>query len=214
VIGRISLRRISGTLCITMALTVAVPIAPAAIAAPGASISVAVPAGFALDADGSTLVHMTSGFRFPGQVGGFTRLDEHASDPSGEYVAIGYERRLAKVDPIVVRIALVHIVGMTAADHYTIMKPVAMSYFSAVSVLSEGSFSVPAQPDAPAYRGIFTGAREGRPWRFSLTTVDFGYWGARLVSAYPASRSSEAERDLGPLLSAFRWQRPDPPQSR
>lgn len=205
------LGRILAPLCAIVALTVLAPGADA-IVAQESSTAVDVPSGFALDSDGSTLIHIASGFRFPAEVGGFTRLNERGSDPSGEYVAIGYERKLGGDDPIVVRIAVVHIEDMTALDHYTIMKPVAMSYFSVVSVLSEKAFSVSGLGNVAGYRGIFAGKREGRAWRFSLTTVDFGYWDGRLASAYPASRSGEAERDLGPLLSAFRWQRPiDPP---
>lgn len=100
-----------------------------------------IPPGFTRDGD--VFVHAASGFRFPAHVAGFTRLNERGSDPSGEYVAIGYERALGPDDAIIVRIAVVHLIGMTAADHYKIMKPVAMSHFSAVSVLSESAFTVP-----------------------------------------------------------------------
>ncbi|AVA16206.1 hypothetical protein KRR38_35525 [Novosphingobium sp. G106] len=154
------------------------------------------------------MIHTASGFRFPAQVAGFTRMKERGSDPSGEYVAIGYERQIGQDDQIIVRIAIVHLVDMTAAEHYTIMKSVAMSHFSAVSVLSETRFSIGGQPDIPGYRGVFAGERGDHSWRFSLTTVDFGFWDGRLASAYPAGRAREAESALDGLLSAFRWQRP------
>lgn len=139
-------------------------------------------------------------------------MKESGSDLSGEYVAIGYERQLGRDDKIIVRIAIVHLVDMTAAEHYTIMKPFAMSHFSAASVVSETKFSVGGQPDLSGYRGVFAGERDGQPWRFSLTTVDFGYWDGRLASAYPAAQASEAESSLDGLLSAFRWQRPVTPE--
>lgn len=168
-----------------------------------------VPLGFT--PDGDVLIHTASGFRFPARVAGFTRMKERGSDPSGEYVAIGYEKQLSGDDQIIVRIAIVHLADMTAADHYTIMKPGAMSHFSAVSVVSESKFSIGGQPDISGYRGVFAGERDGHPWRFSLTTVDFGYWDGRLASAYPAGQASEAESALNGLLSAFRWQRPTTP---
>ncbi|MDF0543892.1 hypothetical protein PX699_16185 [Sphingobium sp. H39-3-25] len=168
-----------------------------------------VPLGFT--PDGDVLIHTASGFRFPAQVAGFTRMKERGSDPSGEYIAIGYERQLGRDDKIIVRIAIVHLVDMTAAEHYTIMKPVAMSHFSAVSVVSETKFSIGGQQHIPGYRGVFAGERDGHPWRFNLTTVDFGYWDGRLASAYPAVRASDAESALDGLLSAFRWQRPVTP---
>lgn len=168
-----------------------------------------VPLGFT--PDGDVLIHTASGFRFPAQVAGFTRMKEGGSDPSGEYIAIGYERQLGRDDKIIVRIAIVHLVDMTAAEHYIIMKPVAMSHFFAASVVSETTFSIEGQPDIPGYRGVFAGERDGNPWRFSLTTVDFGYWDGRLASAYPAERACDAESALDGLLAAFRWQRPITP---
>lgn len=183
--------------------------APVAIASSAGS----VPDGFSLAADGTTLVHVASGFRFPARLAGFTRLKEQAFDPSGHYVAIGYDRPLGgSADHVVVRIALVHIRDMSAHDHYTIMKSAAMAHFSAPAVLSEGPVPFPADPQLSAWRGIFTGTRNGQPWRFSLTTVDYGYWSGRLTAAYPQSRAAEAEQDLAALIPVFRWQRPVKPK--
>ena len=194
---------VAAAFALTGVSTAAMAAAPSAPAA-----AMVVPDGFSLDADGSTLVHGGSGFRFPANIAGFTRINEQQFDPSGDYVAIAYQRDLPGGDQVAVRIAVVHNRDMSAADHYVIMKPVAMSYFSAVSVLSEGPVRIAGQPDVEGYRGIFAGVRDGTPWHFSLTTVDYGYWSGRLASAYPETAAGQAENDLEALVAAFRWQRP------
>src|SRR3546814_4661683 len=63
---------------------------------------------FSLESDGTTLVHVASGLRFPAEFAGYTRLRERAFDPGGEYIAVGYDRPLGTgSDRIVVRIAVV-----------------------------------------------------------------------------------------------------------
>lgn len=172
-----------------------------------------IPDGFILAQDGTTLVHVASGLRFPAEFAGFKRLRERAFDPSGEYIAAGYDRPLGSgSDRIVVRIAVVHIDDMSAHDHFSIMRQRTMSYFSAPTLLSEGPTTIPTQPHLDAYRGTFSGLRDGQPWHFSLTTVDYGYWSGRMTAAYPESLAVEAEKNLGTLLAEVRLQRPRAPK--
>ncbi|TCM20880.1 hypothetical protein EDF56_102543 [Novosphingobium sp. PhB165] len=168
-----------------------------------------VPEGFKFAPDGTTLIHVASGLRFPAQVEGFTRLKEQAFDTSGDYVAIGYDHLLNEgKDHLIVRMAVVHIDDMPAKDHYTIMRQQTMSHFSAPQIVSEGPVTVPNNPNLDAYRGIFSGNRNNVPWRFSLTTANYGYWSGRLTAAYPESDAAEAEKYLDGLLVAIRAQTP------
>src|SRR5690606_20888077 len=60
--------------------------------------------------------------------------------------------------------------------------------------------------------GTFSGLRDGQPWHFSLTTVDYGYWSGRMTAAYPESQADEAEKHLDALLARIRLQRPKAPK--
>lgn len=171
------------------------------------------PDGFKLSADGTTLAHELSGFTFPKQVGHFTRSGETSFDPSGQYIAVHYEYAPRAGEPVLLRISLVNIEGMTAAEHYAAMKPQAQRYFSAVSVLSEGP-TRSSQDAVPAYRGTFSGSRTGTPWEFSLTTLDFGNWGARVVTAYPKAVASKARPALDGFIAAFPGKPAKPQQGR
>lgn len=172
-----------------------------------------IPDGFVLASDGTTIVHVASGLRFPAEFAGFIRLRERAFDPGGEYIAVGYNRPLGMgTERIIVRIAVVHIEDMSAHDHYEIMRQATMSHFSAPTLLSQGPTKIPNQRHLDAYRGTFTGIRDGQPWHFSLTTVDYGYWSGRMTAAYPVSQAAEAEGHLGKLLAEVRLQRPKRPK--
>ncbi|GLI98215.1 hypothetical protein [Sphingobium sp. BS19] len=173
----------------------------AAQSAPAAAEATA-PAGFRLDSDG-TLVHVGSGARFPHVLAGFTRVAEQGYDPSGQYVSVEY-RSPVHGSTIVARISLVHIEQMSAKEHYTIMKWLARSYFDESTPLSEGPVVLPDMPKDAVWRGRFRGSREGVPFEFSLTTVDLGYWGARVATAYPEADQGEAEQRLDTLISGLR----------
>lgn len=190
--------------------------APALASAPVptvAAIPAEIPDGFVLAPDRTTLVHLASGLRFPAEFAGFRRLRERAFDPGGEYIAVGYDRPLGLgADRIVVRIAVVHIDDMSAHDHFSIMRQRTMAHFSAPTLLSEGPTRIPNRPRLDAYRGTFSGLRDGQPWHFSLTTVDYGYWSGRMTAAYPENRADEAEKHLDTLLARIRLQRPQVPK--
>lgn len=172
-----------------------------------------VPEGFTLAADGTTLIHTASGLHFPVEFDGFKRLSEKTFDPSGEYIAIGYDRPLdSGKDHLVVRMAIVHIDEMSARDHYMIMRQAAMSHFAAPSIASEGPAKIPTNRRLEAYRGTFSGYRDNQPWLFSLTTVNYGYWSGRMTAAFPQKDAAEAEKHLGILLGEVRSQKPKAPK--
>ncbi|OAN53358.1 hypothetical protein [Sphingobium sp. TCM1] len=173
----------------------------AAQAAPAAARAT-VPAGFRLDPDG-TLVHEGSGTRFPHILAGFTRVAEQGYDPSGQYVSVEYHSPVHGA-AIVARISLVHIEQMSAKEHYTIMKGQVRGYFDESTPLTEGQVVLPDVPEDSVWRGRFRGVREGVRFEFSLTTVDLGYWGARVATAYPEADHVEAEQRLDALIGRLR----------
>ena len=173
-----------------------------AVALTGAAPVPDVPAGFQLARDGATLVHEGSGFRFPRKVGHFTRSAETSHDPDGQYVEIHYSYTPAGQHAVEIRMSLVYIEGMTAAEHYAAMAPQAQRYFSGIVPVSQGPVTV-RRDGAPAYRGIFTGGREGVPWEFSLTTIELGGWDGRVVTAYTVAEAQEARTALDGFVAAF-----------
>ncbi|MGH6745408.1 hypothetical protein [Novosphingobium sp.] len=206
-----------GALAVLLAAGIAAPALaqPSPTVSPMAAVpSVDVPEGFTLAADGTTLVHTASGLRFPAEFQGFKRLSEKAYDPSGEYVAIGYDRQIGSgSDKIAVRMAILHIDDMSARDHYMIMRQAAMAHFAAPAIVSEGPTKIPTNRKLDAYRGTFSGYRDNQPWLFSLTTVNYGYWSGRMTAAFPKSQSAEAEKYLGLLLGEVRSQKPMTPKN-
>lgn len=161
-----------------------------------------VPPGFHLARDASALVHEGSGYTFPSIVGEFTRTDEWSRDPTGEYVAIRYDHSPAQGEPVILHIALVHIGEMNAHEHYAAIKPQAQRFFSAITLKSEGPVKNPRVGKA-AFRGTFSGERAGKPWEFSLTTVELGDWAGRLTAAYPASQAKAATSAIDEFIAAF-----------
>lgn len=174
---------------------------PAAAQTPVAPGPAASAEGFRLDRTG-TLVHKASGVPFPRTLAGFTRTGSLGSDPSGQYVTVEYRRTLRSAD-IVARISLVHIEKMSAAEHYVIMKPLAKGYFDKIEPISEGPIKVAGLKPGQAWRGTFRGNRNGIPFAFSLTTVDLGYWGARVATAYAQADRREAGPRLDRLIAAL-----------
>lgn len=167
-----------------------------------ADVAAVAPTGFHLDGHGD-LVHDASGARFPQRFAGFVRTGEASGDPSGEAVMIEY-RFPSEAEVIGARIAIVHIEQMSAADHYAIMRPMARAYFSDIHPLSEGPVNIPGAPNGSVWRGSFQGTRDKVPYEFNLTTVDLGYWSARVATAYPRSGRSEAILRLNALIGELR----------
>ena len=155
----------------------------------------------------SSIVHKESGFVFPVFAAGFRRECEMTTDFSGNNFEIGYVRDVEDHE-IEVKITIVHLEQLTAQDHYLIVKPDILSRYSNPAVVSEGDYLVPDRPDIIAYQGIFDGDRDGVPWHFSVTALDYGYWDARLTASYPQEVDSAAQEAIMELIRAFQWQTP------
>lgn len=161
-------------------------------------------AGFTLTKDG-TLVHKASKTRFPLQLAGFTRARANAFDNKGHDIAISYSQTIAG-KPVVARIALIHIVGLTPKEHVLSLKPVVGSYFRDLKLTglrpqSEGPVTIKGMKPDSAYQARF-GGRLGRvPYEVSLTAVNFGYWDSRLTAAYPSAVAPQAQARIVDLAT-------------
>lgn len=153
------------------------------------------------------IVHKDSGFTFPSVIAGFQRECEMTTDFTGNNFEIGYVKDIGG-KTVDVKIAVIHLEDLTARDHYLIVKPDVMSHYSSASILSEGDYFVSGRPDLNSYQGIFDGEFENTPWHFSLTTIDYGYWDARLIASYPQEIDRLAQEGLMELITAFQWQTP------
>ncbi len=156
-----------------------------------------------------SIIHKESGFVFPASVSGFRRECEMTTDFSGNNFEIGYLRDVEGHE-IEVKIAMVHLEQLNAQDHYRIVKPDILSQYSNPAVVSEGDYFVSGRPDIVAYQGIFDGDRDGVPWHFSVTALDYGYWDARLTASYPQEIDAAAQAAIMELITAFQWQTPAP----
>lgn len=192
-------------------LRMALALGVAAICQPvSAGAPPAAPIGYKAKADG-TLVHKASGTRFPDHFGGFTRFSSSSYDVKGHDAVISYHEQVGG-KPVVARIALIHIVGMTPKEHFLGLKTMVGSYFqdlafSHVQPQGEGPFILPGDGKLIGYQGRFR-AMQGRvPYELSLTTVNFGYWSARLTAAYPRSAAVQAQEDIR-ALAAFLLRKP------
>jgi len=162
---------------------------------------------FAPYKDPGSIIHKESGFVFPASVAGFRRECEMTTDFSGNNFEIGYLREFDDHE-IEIRIAIVHLEELKAEDHYKIIRPDVMSHYSGATIVSEGDYFVSGRPDIAAYQGIFDGDKDGVPWHFSLTALDYGYWDARLTASYPQEIDATAQEAIMELIAAFQWQTP------
>lgn len=154
-----------------------------------------------------SIIHKESGFVFPATVAGFRRQCEMTTDFSDNNFEIGYLREIEDHE-IEIRIAMVHLNQLNAQDHYRIVKPDILSRYSNPAVVSEGDYFVSGRPDIVAYQGIFDGDKDGVPWHFSVTALDYGYWDARLTASYPQEIDVAAQEAIMELITAFQWQTP------
>lgn len=163
--------------------------------------------GFTLTKDG-TLIHRASHTQFPLVLAGFTRVRANALDAKGHDVAISYRLAIAG-KPVVARIALIHMVGMTAKEHVLGLKPVIGSYFGDLKLKdvrpqAEGPVELAEMKPGSAYQARFRARVSGAPYEVSLTAVDFGYWDARLTAAYPSTVVSVSQARISDLIAALR----------
>tara|TARA_R110000824_G_scaffold211072_5_gene397048 strand:+ start:270 stop:905 length:636 start_codon:yes stop_codon:yes gene_type:complete len=153
------------------------------------------------------IIHKESGFIFPATIAGFRRECEMTTDFSGNNFEIGYLRDFEGHE-IEIKIAIIHLEELNAEDHYKIVKPDMLSHYSNATSLSEGDYFVSGRPDIAAYQGIFDGDKDGIPWHFSVTALDYGYWDARLTASYPQEVDAAAQEAIMELITAFQWQTP------
>lgn len=176
------------------------------VAAPVAAQSDIVPTGFRMDR-GERLVHVASGTVFPAKMAGFTRTFETALDGDGKTVVVSY-RKMIGGEPVVARIAITHIVGLTAQEHFIGLKSLVGTYFRDVSFTDivptgEGPLGYPNPTKGNAYQGRFTAKHDGKDYELSLSTADFGYWDIRLTAAYPAASARSAQGRIRKLADAI-----------
>jgi len=145
-----------------------------------------------------SIIHKDSGFIFPATIAGFRRECE---------MTTGYLRDI-EGHQIEIKIAIVHLEELKAEDHYKITRPDVMSHYSGATIVSEGDYFVSGRPDIAAYQGIFDGDKDGVPWHFSVTALDYGYWDARLTASYPQEIDAAAQEAILELITAFQWQTP------
>lgn len=163
--------------------------------------------GFTLTKDG-TLIHRASRTRFPLVLAGFTRVRANAYDAKGHDIAISYRQMIA-AKPVVARIALIHMAGMTAKEHVLGLKPVVGSYFSDLKLKdvrpqAEGPVELAGMKPGSAYQARLRARVGGAPYEVSLTAVDFGYWDARVTAGYPRAVASISQARISDLVAALR----------
>lgn len=149
-----------------------------------------------------TVTHVESGAHFPQNVAGFERTGEAIFDGSGEYIGVGYRRTLADGSPVSLKIAIIHIAGMTARDHFIIAKPMILKGLTAVQTVAEGPY-VRADKGTDGYLGIFR-ARDGtRKIGLGLWTFDRGYWDVRGRVEFPQGKQKETQAAVDAFVDAF-----------
>jgi len=187
------------------ALTLSLTSSPAAAECVIGSVPLFDP--FAPYKEPGAIIHKDSGFIFPATIAGFHRQCEMTTDFTGNNFEIGYLRDYQDHE-IEIKIAIVHLAELNAEDHYKIIKPDMLSHYSSAAVVSEGDYFVSGRPDIAAYQGIFDGDKDGVPWHFSVTALDYGYWDARVMASYPLEIDTAAQEAIMELITAFQWQTP------
>jgi len=191
------------------AMVIAAPLALVALpsSAPAKKPHFDTPEGFKLQKDG-TLIHEKSSTHFPLVYEGFGRTSNYAYSPGGKNVSVVYTAQLHG-QMAEVRIALVHILMMTAHEHYAALSPVVGTYFqdmhfTGTKPIEDGALAVPGLEDGKAWQGRFKAVRNKQPYMLSLTTVDLGYWSARVTAAYPMSQAADAQARITKLIGEIR----------
>jgi len=178
-----------------------------AVAQPASGQTATAPTGFILEKDGLWL-HEASGIEFPARAGGFVRDFETTLDENGRTVVISYRKTL-KGEPVIARIALFQLIGLTPAQHFAALRSMVGSYFrdvtfSDVTLAGEGPFDPPRLAPGSGYQGRFHGRLGDIPYELSLSTIRYGSWDARLTAAYPASQSAYARKRILELVEDIR----------
>lgn len=145
------------------------------------------------------LVHKPSGMSFPLEVGQAKRVSERIFSDDGDYVGVRYGIPLSDGATARVLIGMVALPGMTAREHYLSRRAVVLNRIARPETLLEGPL---ADLDFDNFSGRFTNGRmvEG------LITAQFGNWGVRAETEYPADRQVEAHKAVEAFLLALDWQ--------
>lgn len=171
------------------------------IASPGMGHTADLPSGFK-DERGGKIVHVESGARFPAEVAGFRRTGVVSFDGQGDYVGVAYDRTLDDGAIVSLRIAIVHIEGMTPKEHFIIAKPMVLRDMDDVTTLSEGEYDRPGR-GLDGYIGLYSAMNGGRKVGIGLWTFDRGYWDLRGRVEFPADRQAEAQKAVDAFVDAF-----------
>jgi hypothetical protein len=174
-------------------------VAPGTAAFAKESKQFVAPEGFKLESDG-TLIHKTTGTRFPLLYNGFARTNNFAYDASGKDISVVYSYAVGK-QTVEVRIALVQIMMMSAHEHYAGLAPVVGTYFSdlhfaKVMPLGDGAIALEGVKPDHAWQGRFKAMRGKVPYTLSLTTISKDHWDARITAAYPTALSADAQAKI------------------
>jgi hypothetical protein len=170
--------------------------------------------GFEAKKDG-TLVHRASHYRFPLQLAGFTRDAVVPFDVKGHDVAVTYQKTVDG-NPVIARIALIHIIAMTPKEHFLGLKGTVGHFFKEkftnIAQRGEGPFTPPGASPSSGYQGRFSVNLDGTPYELSLSTVKLGYWDSRLTAAYPAAVAPQAQQEILSLATALQAGSPKAPR--
>jgi hypothetical protein len=157
------------------------------------------PEGFRLESDG-TLVHKSTGTRFPLVYNGFARTNNFAYDNKGKDISVVYSYAVGK-HTVEVRIALVQIMMMSAHEHFAGLAPIVGTYFSdlhftKVTRLGDGAIPIEGVKPDHAWQGRFSAMRGRTPYTLSLTTISKDHWDARITAAYPTALAADAQAKI------------------
>lgn len=145
------------------------------------------------------LVHRPSGMIFPARVALARRVSQRIFREDGDYVGVRYRVPLSDGATARVQIGMVALPGMTAREHYLSRRAVVLNRLASPRTLLEAP--LPGL-DFDNFCGRFTNGRmvEG------MVTAQFGNWGVRAETEYPADRQVEAHKAIEAFLLALDWQ--------
>ena len=193
--------RLRSAILLPFCLGLALSTAPASAQKQGAG------PGFTLSKNG-TLIHRASRTQFPAAVAGFTRMRSNALDDKGREVSVSYVQNLGG-KAVIARVALIHMEKLSAKEHVLGLKPFVGTFFTDLKLRniqphSEGPIEIQGLKPGSAYQARLR-AQVGRiPYEVSLTSVNLGYWDARLTAAYPRAVARQSQARITELVTELR----------
>lgn len=137
---------------------------------------------------------------FPHQVGAASFVSKKSFDDTGDYVRVRYQLPLSGGKIARVQIGMVELPGMTAREHYLSRRPIVLTRIGRASPLEEAPLP---ELNFDNFCGRFTDGKKVE----GLITAQFGNWGVRAETEYPASHADEAHRAIEAFLQALNWQK-------